>query len=215
MAASSRRGSVVTTIDTPDVVDRLLGVVAGDRLDLVRRVRPVARTQAQVSYEQLLDPREPGGLSVAERLAVAYVVAGLHDVEPVTAHYRRELQRLESRPDVVAAFDAVVAAGAGTGPFGAFREPGLADRSTDGVRLRIGAAERDVLGDELSALLEHAHALVLRPRETGAESLEALTAVGWGADEIVAASQLVAFLAFQIRLVAGLDALRSTWAEAA
>lgn len=203
------------SIDPTDVIDRVLGVEPGDRLDRVRRARPDAREHAQRAYDAIFVPRHPGALSVPERFALAHLVAAWHGVPALTEHYREALLSHETRPAVLEALDQVVRDGAGTGPFGRFAEPGLSSRDSDGLRLTLRAEHRDVLGDELAALIEHVHALVLRPRETTEASIEALVAVGWEPTEIVAASQLVGFLAFQLRLVAGLDVLRSTWQDAA
>jgi CMD domain protein len=203
------------TIETTDVIDRALGVEPGDRLDRVRRARPDAREHAQRSYDAIFAPTHPGALSVPERYALAYLVAAWHGVTTLTEHYRRALMAHERRPEVLEALEQVVHDGAGTGPFGRFAEAGLSGRDSDGLRLTLQAEHRDLLGDELAALVEHVHALVLRPRETSAASIDALVAVGWESTEIVAASQLVGFLAFQLRLVAGLAVLRSTWQAAA
>ena len=59
----------------------------------------------------------------------------------------------------------------------------------------------------LAAALEHAHLLVFRPRDADPAALQALIGAGWSTDSIVTLSQLVAFLSFQIRAVAGLRAL--------
>lgn len=198
-----------------DVIDEILGIEPGDRLDGVRRARPVAREQAQVAYQAIFRPGHPGALAVAERYAVAYAVAAWTGVSAVTDRYRREFTVHEGREPVLAALDRVIADGAGPGPFGRFREPGLAGRGSDGNRLEVAAAEVEVLGEELAALLAHAHALVKRPREASPTLLQQLVDAGWEATEIVALSQLVSFLSFQIRLVAGLQALRGTWEVAA
>jgi len=49
--------------------------------------------------------------------------------------------------------------------------------------------------------------LVFRPRDASPAALQALLDAGWAANDIVTLSQLVAFLSFQIRAVAGLRAL--------
>ncbi|WP_257232395.1 peroxidase-related enzyme [Streptomyces sp. Rer75] len=59
----------------------------------------------------------------------------------------------------------------------------------------------------LAALLRHAELLVLAPSTAGPEDIAALTEAGWGAPDVVAASQLVAFVTYQARLAAGLRAL--------
>jgi uncharacterized protein YciW len=49
--------------------------------------------------------------------------------------------------------------------------------------------------------------LVFHPRDAAAPSLQAMLDAGWTTDDVVTLSQLVAFLAFQIRVVAGLRVL--------
>ena len=59
--------------------------------------------------------------------------------------------------------------------------------------------------------MRHAHFLVFHPRDAQPQRLRALEAAGWSADDIVVLSQLVAFLSFQIRVVAGLGVLSAHW----
>ena len=68
----------------------------------------------------------------------------------------------------------------------------------------MSAEGKPVLGARLAAALEHAHMLVFRPRDAGAADMKALLAAGWSDTGIVTFSQLVAFLSFQMRVVAGL-----------
>ncbi len=70
------------------------------------------------------------------------------------------------------------------------------------------------LGDRLGAALEHAHLLVFRPRESSPAALVALADAGWSTDGIVTLSQLVSFLAFQLRVAAGLRLLTNEEAAA-
>jgi uncharacterized protein YciW len=49
--------------------------------------------------------------------------------------------------------------------------------------------------------------LVFRPRDANAAAMQALLDAGWSSTTIVTVSQLVAFLSFQVRTVAGLRAL--------
>jgi uncharacterized protein YciW len=51
--------------------------------------------------------------------------------------------------------------------------------------------------------------LVFHPRDASPASLQTLHDAGWSKNDIVTLSQLVAFLAFQIRAVAGLRTLAS------
>ena len=78
---------------------------------------------------------------------------------------------------------------------------------TTGPRYRAGTETRRALGPHLAAALEHAHLLVFHPRDAARTDLQALLDAGWSTTDIVTLSQLVAFLAFQIRVVAGLRVL--------
>jgi uncharacterized protein YciW len=61
--------------------------------------------------------------------------------------------------------------------------------------------------------LEHAHLLVFHPRDADPAALQALLDGGWSTTDIVTLSQLVAFLTFQLRVIAGLRALVASHAE--
>ena len=60
----------------------------------------------------------------------------------------------------------------------------------------------------LAAALDHAHMLLFHPRDAAPEWLQRLVDAGWTTPAIVTLSQLVAFLSFQIRVVAGLRAMQ-------
>ncbi len=190
------------TAPSVDIIDLLAGIAPGDALDAVRATRPQARENAQRSFEALLEPAEPGTFSLAERYAVAAFTARLHGFAAATAFYADLLG--DEAPDLAAPIAAAAAAARATGPFGDYREPGLAAESTEGTRWAPGAATRAALGDRLSAALAHTHLLVFRPREARPEALQALMDAGWSADDIVSLSQLVAFLTFQLRVAWGL-----------
>ncbi len=68
-------------------------------------------------------------------------------------------------------------------------------------------------GPRLQAMLDWALALTRDPRRGDRASLDALKAAGVGDAAIVALAQLVAFLAYQIRVVAGLRAMREASAR--
>ena len=71
----------------------------------------------------------------------------------------------------------------------------------------MSEAGRKALGPRLAAAFEHTHMLVFHPRDAAAPSLQSLLDAGWTTTEVVTLSQLVAFLSFQIRVVAGLKVL--------
>lgn len=75
---------VVTEVDT---VDRLAGIAPDSPLAGLRDRRPEARRHTEGAYHALLRPAEAGGVSGAERAAVARRVAELNADAALTAHY--------------------------------------------------------------------------------------------------------------------------------
>ena len=193
-----------------DLIDRLAGVRPGGSVDALRRHRPATRDNAQASYDALFTDVDETHATRAERAAVAQFVALLHDDEVAAAHYAA-LAR-DAGGDALADAIADRAAEAGTtgrtGPYGRYPADGpLAGESVDGPRLVLDDDGRASLGARLAAALEHAHLLVFRPRESSPAALVALADAGWSTDGIVTLSQLVSFLAFQLRVAAGLRLL--------
>lgn len=198
--------TTTTAIDVTDVIDSVLGVTAGDAIDTIRRSRDIARTHAQATYDALFTPVSDADFSLGERYAVASFVLGLHGETPLSPVYDAGVPQ-----DLAPLVAAQVAAALRSGPYGVYREPGLAAESEPGEAFVADA----VLGERLAAAFTHAALLVYRPRESSPQALEALQAAGWSDDGIVTLSQLVSFLAFQVRVVAGLSVLAATQAVAA
>jgi len=190
-----------------DVIDRLAGIAPGSRLDAIRRHRPQAREHAQQSWRALFAPAEPapGHVTPTERLAVAAFVAGLHRQPETEAFYAEALAAQD--PGLAAAIAQQVQRGAAQGPYGRHPAGPLSREDQEGPAYAADAAARDALGPRLAAALAHAHLLVFHPRDARASHLQALLDAGWSETDIVVLSQLVAFLAFQVRVVAGLRAL--------
>jgi len=190
------------------VIDQLTGITPGSALDRLRAQREQARTQAQQSYLALFAPIEPiaGHFDIADRFAVAAFVAGLHKQPDVARFYAESLEG----KGVAKAIEAEVARGAAQGPYGRYPEGPLSAEDEAGPVYAVDDAHRKVLGDRLSAGLAHAHLLAFHPRDASPAALQALLDAGWRTTEIVTLSQLVAFLAFQIRVVIGLRALATT-----
>jgi CMD domain protein len=190
-----------------DIIDRLAGVRPGGSVDELRRHRPATRDNAQASYDALFTTIHEANASLAERAAVAQFVAILHDDEVATAHYTA-LTRDAGGDELADAVADVAAAARTTGPYGEYPADGpLAGESVPGPRFAVDDEARAALGDHLGAALEHAHLLVFRPRESSVAALAALADAGWSTDGIVTLSQLVSFLAFQLRVAAGLRLL--------
>lgn len=189
-----------------DVIDHLVGIAPGSRLDAVRAQRQQARDNAQASYRALFQPDDISQVTLAERYALAVFVAGLHHQTNVAGYYETGLAK-HATPAIETALHAEIIAGAGTGPYGHYPKGPLTPEDTTGPTFRVSTASRAALGPRLAAALEHAHMLVFHPRDAAPPHLQSLLDAGWSTTGIVTLSQLVAFLAFQIRVVFGLRAL--------
>src|SRR6218665_2119568 len=144
-----------------DVMDRLVGIAPGSRLDTVRRNRIQARDNAQLSYEALFVPKTPGTVLIEERYAIAYFAAGLHRNDTAAGFYKDALGP-HDRAGLVGAISAEIQRGLTTGPYGSYPAGPLSAEDTPGLIYAPDAANRAVLG-RLEAALAHAHLLVFRP----------------------------------------------------
>jgi CMD domain protein len=164
-----------------DLVEDILGIAPGSPLAALRRRRPEALRHAQGAYEELLRPDDPGGVSRAERAALALRVA-LREGEPaLAARYRALLERAGARAEIAAA----------------------EDLSGEGV----------TAGERLAALLRYADLVALRPGACDQAQIDRLAALGLSPRDIVAVTQLVSFVPYQVRLLAGLRAMQGENAE--
>jgi CMD domain protein len=188
---------------TKDIIDLLAGIEPGSSLDGIRARRLQARENAQKSYLALFEPADLGDVPAADRYAVAAFVAGLHEEPTVANFYLAKLARRE----LVEALQAEIERGKTKGPYGAFPAGPLSAEDTTGLIYRAAGDRTPVLGSRLAAALEHAHLLVFRPRDANPAAMQALLDAGWSTTAIVTLSQLVAFLSFQVRSVAGLRTL--------
>jgi CMD domain protein len=196
----------VTATDA-DVIDALVGITPGSSLDAIRARRPEARAHAQVTYRALFAPETPGNVSAAERFAVGGFVAGLHGAEAIAAFYAARLADGGASAALRAALQAAIAEAGTHGPYGRYPAGPLSREDTTGPAYRVGAETRRALGPRLTAAFEHVHMLVFHPRDAAPAALQALLDAGWSTTDIVTLSQIVAFLSFQIRVVAGLRTL--------
>lgn len=199
------------TSPTPDVIDLLVGVTAGSPLDLLRAERPETRLNAQRSYQALFEPAHEGDVRQDERLAIAVFVAGLHAAADISEFYASGLA--DKALATVAA--AEVEKGRTNGPYGRYPTGPLSAEDRAGLVYEVSGDSRNALGPKLAVALEHSHLLVFRPRESNAGALQKLLDAGWTTTGVVTLSQIVAFLAFQIRVVTGLKALATATAQSA
>jgi CMD domain protein len=197
--------------DAPDVIDLLVGVSPGAPLDAIRAERPQARQNAQASFLALFQPADEGDATRAERYAVATFVAGLHRQPDLVAFYAKGLADADQERLIAAEIARAVT----HGPYGHYPAGPLSAEDQPGLAFLVSEASRPALGPRLSAAFAHAHLLVFHPRDSAPEALQGLLDAGWSATGIVTLSQLVSFLAFQIRVVAGLRTLAATLAGGA
>ena len=187
-----------------DVIDALVGIAPGSPLDAVRARRPEARVHAQATYRALFAPDVPGHVSTQERFAVGGFVAGLHDDAAIAKFYAERLAASGASAALREAVHAASAEASARGPYGSYPTGPLSREDVVGPAYRAGAKTRLALGPRLAAAFEHVHLLVFHPRDATPVALQALLDAGWSTTDIVTLSQIVAFLSFQIRVVAGL-----------
>src|ERR1700689_2554769 len=213
-----------------DVIDTLAGLAPGSPLAMIRDRKPVTRQQAQTSYRALFEPADAGDVTPRERFALATFIAGLHDQHEAAAFYaaglartglartglaRTDLARTGPGDELPAhelnlALSAEIARGRAVGPYGAFPKGPLSVEDLEGPHYQVSEIHRAALGPRLTAGFAHVHMLGFHPRDARPEALQALLDAGWSNAGIVTLSQLVAFLAFQLRAAAGLRALAAT-----
>jgi CMD domain protein len=193
--------------ETTDIIDLLVGIEPGSNLDGIRARRLQARENAQRSYASLFEPVDVGDVAAAERYAVAAFVAGVHDEPAAASFYLAKLANTADRSELVEALKAEIERAKTEGPYGAFPAGPLSVEDKAGLIYRVAGENQRVLGARLAAALEHAHLLIFRPRDAAPAAMQALLEAGWSSTAIVTLSQLVAFLSFQIRVVAGLRTL--------
>ncbi|GAB3609446.1 hypothetical protein GCM10027414_15710 [Humibacter ginsengiterrae] len=188
-----------------DVIDELVGIRDGDALFELRLRRPEAKRNAQASYDALFASDELEHVSQLERLAIAYWAVAL--AQSGTALHYREL--LAAAPqDTLAALEAAAPGAITTGPYGDYPEGPLSAENVAGEHWEPTAELAAVIGPRLAAALTHTHLLTYRPRDATPDALQSLLDAGWSTTGIVTLSQLVSFLNFQLRVVAGLTVLK-------
>lgn len=190
---------------TTDVIDQLVGIRQGDALFALREQRPDAKRNAQASFDALLTTDELEEVTRLERLAIAYWTVALTQSTAVALY--RDLLGGES-PEALAALEDALPAAVTTGPYGDYPEGPLTAEDVDGPHWEPAPELIAALGGRLAAALAHAHLLTYRPRDASADALQALLDAGWSTTGVVTISQLVSFLAFQLRVVAGLTVLK-------
>jgi CMD domain protein len=193
--------------ETRDIIDLLAGIEPGSSLDGIRARRLQARDNAQSSYLALFEPFDASAVAVAERCTIAAFVSGIHGEPAAAGFYAEKFARTVDRSELIDVLNAEIDRARTQGPYGAFPPGPLSVGDKAGLIYRVAEASRRVLGARLAAALEHVHLLVFHPRDASPADMQRLLDAGWSSTAIVTLSQLVAFLCFQIRTVAGLRTL--------
>jgi len=134
-------------------------------------------------------------------------VAGLHGRPESETFYGAKLMGAGASTELCSTITKEVVAGKTKGPYGHYPKGPLSVEDMPGAVYRVAPEARRVIGPRLATAFEHTHMLVFHPRDAAPPSLQAMLDAGWSTDDIVVLSQLVAFLSYQIRVVAGLKVL--------
>jgi len=144
-----------------DLLESIIGVATDSPLARLRALRADIVGHTQASYEVLLCPADPGGLSLSERTVIALRTAELSGHAALAAHYRDLLAKRGGPPP----------------------------------------------GTRLETILAHVRLVTTDPRSAASSNIVALRGVGLSPRDIVALTQIVAFISYQVRTAVGLGLL--------
>jgi uncharacterized protein YciW len=85
----------------PDVIEQLAGITADSPVAALRREKPELVAFAQGSDDALLEPPNPGSVSLLERHAIAYRVGLLTGFDTDAARHRARLVSLGAGDDLI------------------------------------------------------------------------------------------------------------------
>lgn len=166
-----------TTLPTEDTVTLAAGITPNSRLAELINARADIFALTQTTQDAVLRPREAGGIRYAERAALACRIARLNGTAPLAEHYHQYLIQ-QADADAVA--------------------HRIADPST---------ADSDFDDPQLAARVRHVDLVTQAPRNATRADIQALRNAGLTDADIVRLSELIAFVNYQLRLVAGLRLL--------
>jgi len=159
----------------PDLLDQLAAIQPGSALAETRARRVDVARYTQGSYNALLSPPDPAGVSLVEREMIALRASILTASPRLIEHYQELLAQHGVPAATVAAVEHFPAG--------------------------------DILSTREAAILRHVDRLTTEPRAATPEDIAELHAQGLSARDIVSIAQLIAFLSYQVRLLAGLQLL--------
>lgn len=187
-----------------DVIDE----ISGASPSVAARRRSVTREQSQASFDALFSPLDDSHLKLGDRWLLAAFATRLTVADSTADFYAAGAR--DAAPGLAERVLAEAAAQSTAGPYGVYAEQGLQGENVEGPRYAQSVDVRAAVGEKLAAGLAHVHLVTYRLRETDGASHDALLDAGWSIEGIVTLSQLIAFLAFQQRVAAGLRVLSAT-----
>lgn len=172
-----------------NIIDVLAGVTLPERA-----ARPEAVANAERSFEALFESSLLIDVPVNHRYATAAFIAGISGDARAFDFYADLLSdEDEALVDVVAS---AVEVGRSTGPY------------SGGDFVLFGGAEGvDGLDAKLAAAFDFAHLLTFHPKDASPAAIGHLQEVGYTETGIVSLSQLISFVAFQLRVAHGVRVL--------
>lgn len=175
-----------------DLVNRLARLAPDGAVAALRAARADAARFTQGSYDALFDAHATG-LSLEERFAAASYAAHLSEAPDAARAYRERLLALASVT--------------GNETLALLEQLKAAENAPAGQSAPTTSATKNT---RVTAILSHTRALVTLAPLPGTPALMRLQEAGLETREIVALSQLVAFVTYQVRVVAALRALEAT-----
>jgi len=172
---------MTTEFTSADVIDRIVPLAPGQATHAARHQRAKVVAATQGSYDGLFSPAIEG-ISVAERLLVAFHTAVLSKDAALAAHYRDRLVAEQGPTALVEAIATGAISSLGTG--------------------------------RVATILGFTTKLIERPIDGDRQAVQALVDAGLTTPAIVALAQLIAYLSYQVRVVAGLRATAAAEATA-
>lgn len=191
---------IVPASDTPydpslDTIDLVTALQPEDPRYQMRHAREKIARHTQLSERALFDPAIDD-ISVGERLFAAWYAASLSGVSSVAGAYRRRIDVMpgsEPAQAALATFDALA--------------PEESVPSSAVVRADAIADVGRVAGHRLGAIAAHTVLLSDAPVLAEPQHVQALQQAGFSTRAIVVLSQLIAFVSYQTRVVAMVNAM--------
>lgn len=159
------------------VIDEILGVARNDRVRALRAAKPDLAEQMQHYYDALFDPAPDSAAAFAP--ADRYLVA------------IRTASHTGSAPVVAWYRSQAIATGV----------------AQDGIDQARNILEPWPIDDRLAPAMRHVDLIATHPVDSGKEDIDLLLAAGITPASIVVLSQVVAYVSYQLRLIATLRAL--------